>query len=293
MALNAAVEAARAGEAGAGFAVVADEVRNLAMRAAAAAKNTSALIENTIKAVNSGNQLTQSTQRAFQQNLDISTKIKGLIEEIAVASQEQAQGLGQVNQAVAGMDKVVQVNASNAEESAAAAEQMNAQAGQMLVLVAELEKLVGGNGHPKGSGKSQRVSGDSPAPQSARVKTLAVVHKGSKACGLQAGIGGRAFPGRAGKSGPSRSFRWMKGNSRLLNDRAMRENAAVKKNTRILHIDPSYQVVYFILGERTVIKSAVPLETAIRLLKNSEEFDLIISEPQDRAMLNPDCSEAA
>ena len=67
----------------------------------------------------------------------------------------------------------------------------------------------------------------------------------------------------------------------------------MKKPTRILHIDPSYQVVYFILGHGTLIKSTVPLETAIRLLKNSEEFDLIISEPQDMALLNPDCSEAA
>ena len=179
LALNAAVEAARAGEAGAGFAVVADEVRNLAMRAAAAAKNTSALIENTIKAVNSGNQLTQSTQQAFQQNLDISTKIKRLIEEIAVASQEQAQGFGQVSKAVTEMDKVVQGNAANAEESASAAEEMNAQAGQMMVLVADLKNLVGGNGHRIGHGKGRRVSGDSPVPQSAIVGTLSV-RKGLK-----------------------------------------------------------------------------------------------------------------
>ena len=177
LALNAAVEAARAGEAGAGFAVVADEVRNLAMRAAAAAKNTSALIENTIKAVSSGTQLTQSTQQAFQQNLDISTKIKSLIEEIAVASQEQAQGFGQVSKAVMEMDRVVQGNAANAEESASAAEQMNAQAGQMMALVAELKNLVGGNGHNGSNGKFLRVSGDSPVPQSAIVRTLPVLER--------------------------------------------------------------------------------------------------------------------
>ena len=67
--MNAAVEAARAGEAGAGFAVVADEVRNLALRAAEAAKNTSGLIENTIKAVKQGNELTSATQEAFRENV--------------------------------------------------------------------------------------------------------------------------------------------------------------------------------------------------------------------------------
>ena len=72
LALNAAVEAARAGEAGAGFAVVADEVRNLAMRASEAAKNTSKLIENTIKAVHKGNELTNATQEAFKENAEIS-----------------------------------------------------------------------------------------------------------------------------------------------------------------------------------------------------------------------------
>jgi hypothetical protein len=61
---------------------------------------------------------------------------------------------------------------------------------------------------------------------------------------------------------------------------------AVKNIKRILHIDPSYQVVYFIFGERTIIRSTVPLKTAIRLLRDNEEFDLIISEPQEMAILN-------
>ena len=143
LALNAAVEAARAGEAGAGFAVVADEVRNLAMRAAEAAKNTSSLIENTIKSVKTGNELTQATQEAFKKNVEISSKIGKLVEEIAAASQEQAQGVEQVNKAVAEMDKVTQSTAANAEESASAAEEMNAQAEQMKVFVADLVALVG------------------------------------------------------------------------------------------------------------------------------------------------------
>jgi methyl-accepting chemotaxis protein len=143
LALNAAVEAARAGEAGAGFAVVADEVRNLAMRAAEAAKNTASLIEGTIKAVQNGNALTQSTQEAFQENMEISHKVSGLVAEIAAASHDQAQGIEQVNIAVTEMDKVVQGVAANAEESASASEEMNAQAVQMKDFVNELAKLVG------------------------------------------------------------------------------------------------------------------------------------------------------
>ncbi|MCL5808802.1 MAG: methyl-accepting chemotaxis protein [Deltaproteobacteria bacterium] len=146
LALNAAVEAARAGEAGAGFAVVADEVRNLAMRASDAAKNTSNLIENTIKAVRKGNELTNATQEAFKENATISKRIAQLVDEIATASEEQANGINQVNTAVTEMDKVTQSTAASAEESAAASEELNAQAEQMKVYVGDLEAVVGGAG---------------------------------------------------------------------------------------------------------------------------------------------------
>jgi len=146
LALNAAVEAARAGEAGAGFAVVADEVRNLAMRASEAAKNTNNLIENTIKAVRKGNELTSATQEAFKENADISKKIAQLVDEIALASEEQSQGITQVNTAVTEMDKVTQSTAASAEESAAASEELNAQAEQMKVYVGDLVAVVGGSG---------------------------------------------------------------------------------------------------------------------------------------------------
>ncbi len=143
LALNAAVEAARAGEAGAGFAVVADEVRNLALRAAEAARNTSELIEKTIKAVKTGNEVTVSTKEAFQANVELSGKISQLVDEIASASDEQSHGISQVNTAVTEMDKVTQETAANAEGSASAAEEMNAQAQQMRVFVEELAGVVG------------------------------------------------------------------------------------------------------------------------------------------------------
>jgi ABC-type transporter Mla subunit MlaD len=158
LALNAAVEAARAGEAGAGFAVVADEVRNLAMRAAEAAGNTADLIEGTVKKVKDGGDLVATTNDAFTEVATSAAKVGELVGEIAAASNEQAQGIGQVNTAVAEMDKVVQQNAANAEESASASEEMSAQAEQMKGFVGELVALVGGSNNGVKQGRPPRVT---------------------------------------------------------------------------------------------------------------------------------------
>jgi methyl-accepting chemotaxis protein len=144
LALNAAVEAARAGEAGAGFAVVADEVRNLAMRSAAAAKDTAQLIEGTVKKVHEGSKLVSSTSEAFMEAAKSSDHVGTLVEEISHASKEQSSGIDQVNIAVSEMDKVVQQNAAVAEESASAAEEMSAQAEQLKAYVTDLVQLVTG-----------------------------------------------------------------------------------------------------------------------------------------------------
>ena len=156
LALNAAVEAARAGEAGAGFAVVADEVRNLAMRAAEAAKDTSALIEDSVKKIQDGTELVNVTNEAFGEVAQSAGKVSELVDEIAAASNEQSQGIDQINTAVTEMDKVTQQNAANAEESASASEEMNAQAEHMRGFVGELRTMMGGSHSNNGSSSKGR-----------------------------------------------------------------------------------------------------------------------------------------
>lgn len=144
LALNAAVEAARAGDAGKGFAVVAEEVRNLAQRSAEAARNTSDLIEGSRKRADNGVQVAEEVAGLLGSIVASFHKVSGLINEISAGSVEQAQGVEQINQAMSQLDNVTQGNASNAEQSAAASEELSAQAQKLNAVLADLQRIVGG-----------------------------------------------------------------------------------------------------------------------------------------------------
>ncbi|WP_449246196.1 methyl-accepting chemotaxis protein [Desulfarculus baarsii] len=139
LALNAAVEAARAGEAGRGFAVVAGEVRNLAGRSAAAAKEIQTLISDSVGKVRHGNELVADSGKILGEIIENVERVANTIGEISAASQEQAQGIDEVNKAVTIMDQAVQQNAALVEEAAAASENQAAAAEELRQQMAQFK----------------------------------------------------------------------------------------------------------------------------------------------------------
>ena len=142
LALNAAVEAARAGEQGRGFAVVASEVRNLAQRSAAAAREIKTLIGDSVAKVDAGAALVDQAGKTMDEIVAAVHQVAGCMAGIATASQEQGQGIEQVNQAIARMDHVTQQNAALVEQSAAAALDMKQQAVNLAQLVDSFRLVV-------------------------------------------------------------------------------------------------------------------------------------------------------
>lgn len=142
LALNAAVEAARAGESGAGFAVVADEVRALAQRSAAAAKETADRIDAAITSTKRGAAACVGVGESLDAILAKSAATDELAAEIALAAREQSQGIQQVNVAMAQIDKVTQSNATGAEQTSSAVEELRGQAGLLKENVGRLRRVM-------------------------------------------------------------------------------------------------------------------------------------------------------
>lgn len=137
LSLNAAVEAARAGQYGKGFAVVAEEVRNLAARSANAAKDTTALIEGSVKKIEAGTQIANETAAALSKIVSNIDRVSNLVSDIAAASNEQATSISQIDRGVEVVSNVVQTNSATAEESAAASEELSSQAEHLNELLSK------------------------------------------------------------------------------------------------------------------------------------------------------------
>ena len=145
LALNAAVEAARAGHAGMGFAVVADEVRNLAQRCAEAARSTSTLIEESLSKTKEGKSKLDRVAETIHSVTQTSGEVKKLVDQIRLASEEQARGMQEVSTALSQMEQITQRNAAGAEESASAAAGLSSQSQSLETVISRLVSMVEGS----------------------------------------------------------------------------------------------------------------------------------------------------
>ncbi len=159
LAVNAAIEAARAGDAGKGFAVVADEVRNLAQNSAEAAKNTSALIAESQENAANGVAVSSEVAEILEHIIKGIQNVAHLIGEVSAASDEQSQGVDQINTAISQMDQVTQSNAANSEECAASSEELAAQSNKLGDMIGVLVSIVdGANAKGSANRKNQNIN---------------------------------------------------------------------------------------------------------------------------------------